>query len=73
MMPSIFSTFFFYCGTADIETEKTHQSIFQGVTDFDKSQMRHAETEEKVALPAKEGSSCMGSASAICQAVVEYV
>lgn len=39
----------------DIQTEKTHQSIFQGVTGFDKSQMRHAETEEKVALPAKEG------------------
>lgn len=44
-----------WCGATDIEKEKTHQSIFQGVTGFDKSQMRHAETEEKVALPAKEG------------------
>ena len=40
---------------ADIQTEKTHQSLFHGVEGFDKSQMRHAETHEKVALPAKEG------------------
>ena len=40
----------------DIQTEKTHQSIFQGVEGFDKSGMRHAETLEKVSLPAKEGT-----------------
>lgn len=43
--------------SADIETERTHQSIFQGVTAFDKTSMRHAETQEKIALPAKEGRS----------------
>ena len=41
----------------DIQTEKTHQSIFKGVAGFDKSSMRHAETQEKVVLPAKEGES----------------
>lgn len=51
----IYLLFLITFGATDIETEKTHQSIFQGVTGFDKSQMRHAETEEKVALPAKEG------------------
>lgn len=51
---------FSWCGAADIEKEKTHQSIFQGVTGFDKSQMRHTETEEKVALPAKEGIRLLG-------------
>lgn len=39
----------------DIERERTHQSLCQGVTDFDKASMRHAETQEKIALPAKEG------------------
>ena len=40
----------------DIETEKQHMSIFQGVTEFDKSSMKHTETEEKVSLPDKSGS-----------------
>lgn len=41
--------------STDIERERTHRSLCQGVTDFDKASMRHAETQEKIALPAKEG------------------
>ena len=41
---------------ADIKTEKTHQSIFQGVTGYDKNALNHTETNEKNTLPAKEGS-----------------
>ena len=44
--------------TTDIETERTHQSLFQGVTGFDKAGMKHTETQEKVSLPAKEGRKC---------------
>ena len=42
--------------TTEIETERTHQNIFQGIEGFDKKSMQHAETKEKVALPGKEGN-----------------
>ena len=47
---------------ADIQTEKTHQSIFEGVTAYDKASLRHTETHEKVALPDKEGRNLVGFA-----------
>merc|ERR1712212_786646 len=38
----------------DIETERTHQGIFQGIEGYDKSSMQHAETKEKVSLPGQQ-------------------
>lgn len=35
--------------------EKTHQTLLNGVEQFDKTSMRHTETTEKVILPNKEG------------------
>lgn len=40
---------------ADIETERTHQGIFQRLVSFDKSEMKHADTQERVVLPSKAG------------------
>lgn len=35
--------------------EKAHQNLLDGVEHFDKSQMKHATTEEKNPLPPIEG------------------
>lgn len=40
---------------ADIETERTHQGIFQRLVSFDKSEMKHADTQERIVLPSKAG------------------
>lgn len=40
---------------ADIQTERAHQSIFQRLVSFDKSEMRHTETEERNVLPSQAG------------------
>ena len=41
---------------SDIESEKTHQNLLQGVESYDKSSLKPAETQEKIILPAKEGN-----------------
>ncbi|XP_042865184.1 uncharacterized protein LOC122248830 isoform X13 [Penaeus japonicus] len=56
----------------DIETERTHQSLFQGVTGFDKTSMRHAETQEKVTLPAKEDIETEKTHQSIFQGVTGF-
>lgn len=40
-----------------VAAEKAHISLINGVEHFDKASMRHAETEEKNALPPIEGIS----------------
>ena len=41
---------------SDIESEKVHQSLLQGVESYDKTSLKPAETQEKFVLPAKEGN-----------------
>lgn len=41
--------------TLAVLQEKTHQTLLNGVEQFDKATMRHTETAEKVILPNKEG------------------
>lgn len=50
-----FTLHFFWTFLLDIEQEKTHQNIFQGVATFDKSTMRQTSTTERVSLPTPEG------------------
>lgn len=38
-----------------VAAEKAHQNLLDGVEHFDKSQMKHATTEEKNILPPIEG------------------
>ena len=37
-------------------TEKAQQAVLKGVEDFDPSQLKHAETQEKIILPDAEGN-----------------
>lgn len=39
----------------DVAAEKTHNALISGVEHFDKSTMKHTETEEKNPLPPIEG------------------
>ena len=40
----------------EVATEKAQQAIFKGVEDFDQSQLKHTETQEKIILPDAEGN-----------------
>jgi hypothetical protein len=40
---------------ADVAAEKVHNAFINGVEGFDKSSMKHIETEEKNPLPPIEG------------------
>lgn len=40
----------------DVATEKTQKSIFEGITAFDQTNLKHTETNEKNPLPDKEGA-----------------
>lgn len=50
----MFSVLFFLTLKA-VAAEKAHISLISGVEHFDKAKMKHAETEEKNALPPIEG------------------
>jgi hypothetical protein len=39
-----------------VATEKAQQAVLKGVEDFDPSQLKHAETQEKIILPDAEGN-----------------
>lgn len=41
---------------ADVATEKTQKSLFDGIEKFDSSQLKHTETQEKNPLPDKDGT-----------------
>lgn len=43
------------CFIPVVAAEKAHQNLLDGVEQFDKSQMKHATTEEKNILPPIEG------------------
>lgn len=43
------------CFAPVVAAEKAHQNFLDGVEHFDKTQMKHATTEEKNSLPPKEG------------------
>ena len=47
--------FYITLSNSDIESEKSHQNLLQGVENYDKSSLKPAETLEKSVLPAKEG------------------
>jgi len=49
----LFLFFFFF---AEVATEKAQQAVLKGVEDFDPSQLKHAETQEKIILPDAEGN-----------------
>lgn len=38
----------------DIEAEKGHNQMVEGIQNFDPAQLKHTETQEKVVLPTKE-------------------
>ena len=39
----------------EVATEKAQQAVFKGVECFDPANLKHAETQEKIVLPDKEG------------------
>ena len=39
----------------DIQTEKSHQNLVQGIEGFEKSTMKRTETSEKITLPNQQG------------------
>lgn len=39
----------------DVQNEKTQQSLFAGIENFDAKNLKHAETQEKNLLPDKDG------------------
>lgn len=44
-------------GISDVEAEKKAQAHLQAVEGFNAAQLKHANTQEKIVLPAKEGVS----------------
>lgn len=50
----IISYLFFVCVLV-VQQERAHQSLLNGVEHFDKSSMKHAETQEKNPLPDPAG------------------
>lgn len=42
----------------DVNAEKTHQNLLSGVEHFQKSTLKHAETQEKIILPDPAGRVC---------------
>lgn len=40
---------------ADVATEKTQKSLFEGIEKFDASRLKHTEVQEKNPLPDKDG------------------
>ena len=48
--------FFIYFYLPDIETERTHVNMEEGIKCFDKKSMKQVETKEKITLPGKEGN-----------------
>lgn len=44
---------------ADVQQEKQHMSLLQGVENFDLKQLKQTDTEEKVVLPSAEGFSSL--------------
>lgn len=44
-------------GISDVEAEKAAQAHLQAVEGFNTAQLKHANTQEKIVLPAKEGVS----------------
>lgn len=47
-----------FCFAIVVAAEKAHQNLLDGVEQFDKTQMKHANTEEKNTLPPVEGLFC---------------
>ena len=46
----------FYCiPYSEVATEKAQQAVLKGVEGFDQAKLKHAETQEKVVLPDKDG------------------
>lgn len=43
-------------GIADVRQEKQHQSLLQGVENFDPKLLKQTHTHEKIVLPTAEGS-----------------
>lgn len=41
----------------DVAAEKTQQALLKGVEGFDATNLKHTETQEKIVLPNKQGTS----------------
>lgn len=49
-------TYFLFVNlSTELATEKAQQAVLKGVEHFDPSQLKHAETQEKIVLPDAEG------------------
>lgn len=46
---------FIFCVKKAVAAEKAHNGLINGVEQFDKTTMKHTETEEKNPLPPNEG------------------
>merc|ERR1712241_890996 len=56
----------------DVQTEKKHQSILNGIEAFSSDQLRHAETKEKISLPGAEEIQTERTILGLLQGVADF-
>merc|ERR1712001_518138 len=56
----------------DVQTEKKHQSILNGIEAFTSDQLRHAETKEKISLPRAEEIQTERTILGLLQGVADF-